>query len=160
MLAFEEKGHFVEQISDGDRFDVGHFGGSGVVGREGQELFVGWFEVTSGQLVPGGVVDALGVALCRGEEVDHEKVDALMDQVRGLSHEGSKFGVASFVSGRNDLDDRDDSPVTMTDRDAIGLAGVEAVFVTLDELRSGWEGGYSDPSRFCVESVFTSSRES
>jgi hypothetical protein len=66
-------------------------------------------------------VVALGIVLDGREQVDHQQVDALHDQVRRLLDEAAQLTRARLVPRRGDLDHGDNLTVSMPHRDPIGL---------------------------------------
>jgi hypothetical protein len=89
--------------------------------RQNKRLVGRQLEVVFLELVPDGLVYALGIVPDRREQVDHQQMNALLDQGRGFFDEGTQLAVATFVAGRNNLDDGDDLAVSMSNGDPICL---------------------------------------
>ncbi len=78
----EENRHIGQLIADSDRLDVGDRERLRVVGNECQRLAGGQFKIPFNELIPDRLMNALGIALSRREEVDHEQMNALRDEAR------------------------------------------------------------------------------
>ena len=71
------------------RFHVGGLDRRRTIGGHGQLLVSGQLERPFGDLIPNRLMEALRVAVGRREQINHQQVDAMPDQVGCLADERS-----------------------------------------------------------------------
>ena len=122
----EEQRHVREDISHGDRYDVGLRHQAGFVGGHGERLVRGRRIVPAVDIVPDRAVDAPGVVPAGGDQVEDEEVDAALQELGDLLDELLEGLGCGLVARRDDLDDRHDTiTADVAHRDPALLAAVE-----------------------------------
>ncbi len=71
----------------------------------------------------------------RGEKVHDQNVHALLDQTDGLGNEFTKPDFTILIPRGHDLEDGNDPPIAMPNRDAIGFSCVTFLFTLNDIFR-------------------------
>ena len=80
-----------------------------------------------------------------GKRFDHQDVDPFAQELDRLVHEIAERRSRVLVSGREDLDHRDDAAEVVADDDAVGAAGVDLFVRTMHLLHEG-DGLFGQPA--------------
>ena len=133
----QEQSHFGQYITHGQRFQVGHPGRTGIIGRHDQGLVRRQLKIIFLKLIPDSLGNSPRFALTWRKKIDQEKMNTLVQEIGRLLDSGPKLCPAALVARRDDLDHSDDLAVPVLDRDAIGLVRVDIGFGSSNEARSG-----------------------
>src|SRR5208337_126571 len=135
-----------ELVADSDGLHVGCWDVSAYVGRHDQRLVGRRYERLVAEIVPDRLVNALGVAGRRREKVHDEQIHPLIEDVGRFLDKGPKRCAALLIARREDLDDGDNFPASVSNHNAVGPFRIIDPFDFGDQPRSRRRRGDGDPA--------------
>ena len=123
-VVIDENRHVREPISHGNRLDVRLLGHARRVGRDRERLVRRQLKRLLPNFIPDVLVYSLGIARAGREEVDHQDVNALGEEVMRLLNKRPDGVPTVLVPRRHDFDHRDNVAEQVVDGDPIGLGCV------------------------------------
>src|SRR5271157_1026687 len=145
-----------ERVADSNGLYVGCWDVSADVGRHDQRLVGRRYEGLVAEFVPYRLVNALGVAGRRREKVHDEQIHPLIEDVGRFLDKGPKRCAALLIARREDLDDGDDFPASVSNHNAVGPFRVVDPLDFGDQPRGRRRRGDGDPAfrpSFWLESL-------